>query len=567
MSRFLEFGHSSRPVVVKNAICTEAVLNSELLLYHYHLKSYVANFEAHFRARNPSPSKCNIKCPILSSRLLSDQLANLMWLFIYYNRRHKTASLNISNMHMAKFSSYHISKQDYHEAASTLSLIQRFYDIDIKKLLAEGSAIFEPNTAYVKSNNVSRLGCADIIYLGMAAIVQGWVSDGMHWIKQLDHIYSHVIFKLPLLANLLKSVKSHSHATGNMASTEIAYEKVNFKLPVAFKNFKNGEHRTLDQSSIRNTREVCGDNYVSLCRGDIPPWKQNTAVLNRALMCRYTISSSPYLTLGPFHSEEMNKELPISLFHNFLSGKEIRHFLNLGAEGERSQILEELQSRGKYETPLLFRNSYQKTFDEIKYSNFEIEPHADIINTSQKIRKDSFLRYQTYPLFPSGTITDQLVYRVTKRIEAATGLTVDGPLASEGYTVVNYVPGGLYRTHTDAFGDDVKHFDFNLNGQNMHSFVSGDRLATFLLYLKTPYLRGSTSFPLLGINIHVNPGTAIFWTNLYNTGRINRMSAHAGCPIVSGSKCIANKWILYNANFKKFPCKVENISSKNNFSM
>ena len=65
-----------------------------------------------------------------------------------------------------------------------------------------------------------------------------------------------------------------------------------------------------------------------------------------------------------------------------------------------------------------------------------------------------------------------------------------------------------------------------------------------------------TTFPLLGIKAEAKKGSAIFWINLVPYGKTNKLTYHGGCPVLVGSKWITNKWIYYNNQFSKFPCKL-----------
>ena len=215
------------------------------------------------------------------------------------------------------------------------------------------------------------------------------------------------------------------------------------------------------------------------------------------------------------------------------------HILKLGDGGDISKLY---GPGRKIETSLLFRNSYTKWLSDITYHDLEIIYHEDQRNQLHDLFLSNNVSAKRTFSRPFGIITDSLVYKITKRIEFATGLLVEGKLASENYQIVNYVPGGLYRTHNDAVGIDD---------------IVSNRLVTFMLSVSSPYFGGATSFPLLGVKCDSTPKSAIFWTNLHNDGTFNPMSAHAGCPTAVGLKWISNKWIQYNENFKTVPCRID----------
>lgn len=77
----------------------------------------------------------------------------------------------------------------------------------------------------------------------------------------------------------------------------------------------------------------------------------------------------------------------------------------------------------------------------------------------------------------------------------------------------------------------------------------GMRLATFMLYLADVDKGGNTAFPNLGISVHPSKGDAIFWHNLdMQDFAGNPATLHGACPVVSGSKWVANKWIHEGGN-------------------
>ena len=69
---------------------------------------------------------------------------------------------------------------------------------------------------------------------------------------------------------------------------------------------------------------------------------------------------------------------------------------------------------------------------------------------------------------------------------------------------------------------------------------------------------GATVFPYLKLRINVQKGSAAFWHNLKPSGQGDYLTRHAGCPVLLGSKWVANKWIHEHGQEFRRPCPPEN---------
>jgi len=127
---------------------------------------------------------------------------------------------------------------------------------------------------------------------------------------------------------------------------------------------------------------------------------------------------------------------------------------------------------------------------------------------------------------------DLVVEAVRARISAAIRLPL--PLF-EPSQVLHYRPGQEFKPHHD-------YFDPQLQG-HAEELKSGQRIATFLVYLNDDYIGGETAFPRAGVNFRGKGGDALFLANVERTGRPDPSSLHSGTPPISGEKWIFSQWV------------------------
>ena len=86
--------------------------------------------------------------------------------------------------------------------------------------------------------------------------------------------------------------------------------------------------------------------------------------------------------------------------------------------------------------------------------------------------------------------------------------------------------------------------------------VGGPRIMTFMIYLASIDVGGSTLFPQAGISVKPEMGSALFWFNMGPQNNYDSRIRHMGCPVLHGNKWIANKWIKWLANYRNYPCHI-----------
>ena len=147
------------------------------------------------------------------------------------------------------------------------------------------------------------------------------------------------------------------------------------------------------------------------------------------------------------------------------------------------------------------------------------------------------------------------LFKLSKRLELATGMSVTGKYSSTEYQITNYGLGGLCETHYDPHGylEGVK-FPPHPAFQRYHKW--GDTVATLMGWLRDVDAGGATGFASPGNEVLVWPrrGSVAFWYDLDRKGHRDTRLLHGGCPIVKGSKWIMNKWIQYYDQIFTHPC-------------
>jgi prolyl 4-hydroxylase len=123
------------------------------------------------------------------------------------------------------------------------------------------------------------------------------------------------------------------------------------------------------------------------------------------------------------------------------------------------------------------------------------------------------------------------------RIEARLAALANWPIErSEGLQILRYGPDGEYKPHFDWM-------DPALPGLRKYLAHGGQRLATFVLYLSDVESGGGTAFPAVGLEVKPRKGGAVFFLNTDSQHVPDQLTLHAGNPIITGVKFVANKWL------------------------
>ena len=129
-----------------------------------------------------------------------------------------------------------------------------------------------------------------------------------------------------------------------------------------------------------------------------------------------------------------------------------------------------------------------------------------------------------------------LVAAIRQRFQLLTGVAFRGHLLEhENLQLVNYGVAGSLRLH-----NDISPFRFTA------------RLATFMVYLTSPH-GGPTVFPVQGVTEEALAGDALLWYGMKADGLKDSRSLHLACPVVAGSKWVANMGVNLDQGWEGGP--------------
>lgn len=124
---------------------------------------------------------------------------------------------------------------------------------------------------------------------------------------------------------------------------------------------------------------------------------------------------------------------------------------------------------------------------------------------------------------------NSLVSDVERKISVVAGCPVSH---LENLQLTRYGPGGFYVPHNDFF-------EFSNPAASQILKRGGQRVATFVIYLNTPLMGGTTDFPRLGVEVQPEEGKALFFTY----PNMDRTLFHGGSKVVAGEKWILVTWV------------------------
>ncbi|XP_068735828.1 prolyl 4-hydroxylase subunit alpha-1-like isoform X1 [Montipora capricornis] len=393
-------------------------------------------------------------------------------------------------------------KEDYDGAIAALLRLQDTYQL-------QPSAFTQGKLSSLVSS--PKMTVSEVYDIGRHAYINSDMFYTKSWMeetltlhnKQDNHkdvglfdIYDHLSFSEYKRGNFLKALTyslrmveldpTHERAQGNVAyfGEEVKMYK---------KTGRRGDTGIITDTTVKPRNERNNwhqtssfQNYERLCRGEV----RNLTKWEESKMRCWYYSDPPRLKIKPVKVERVFVKPEIIIFRGILTDSEMNTIKELAA-------------------PRLRRATIQHPVTgNLEYANY-------------RISKSGWLKDSDH----------ELIRRVSLRIEDVSGLTMD---TAEELQIVNYGIAGHYEPHYDFARDHEDKFS---------SLGTGNRIATFLAYMSNVEAGGGTVFTQVGTTLFPSKGDAAFWWNLKRSGAGDESTRHAGCPVLVGSKWVANKWI------------------------
>ncbi|XP_014213956.1 prolyl 4-hydroxylase subunit alpha-1 [Copidosoma floridanum] len=331
--------------------------------------------------------------------------------------------------------------------------------------------------------------------------------DILEYLAFSTYMQGNVVRALSMTNELLDLVPTHQRALGNRVYYQ---EEIQKKTNESRK--KRGEdgtddtpspHYSVQEKKMKSVSEMTErERYEMLCRGEL----SLSADEQKELKCRYVDRGIAFLKLARLKEEEVYLDPRIVIYHDVISDEEIETIKRMA------------QPRFKRATVQNYKTG------ELEIANY-------------RISKSAWLQEHEH----------KHVRAVSQRVEDMTSMTID---TAEELQVVNYGIGGHYEPHFDFARREEKNA--------FKSLGTGNRIATVLFYMSDVEQGGGTVFTKINISLWPRKGSAAFWYNLKPNGEGDYRTRHAACPVLTGTKWVANKWLHERGQEFHRPCTLEN---------
>jgi len=400
-------------------------------------------------------------------------------------------------------------ESDLHGAAQALIRLQDVYELDISAL-AEGKI--------GRRQTRARLSAQDCLFMGKHCYNGGVLSRSIEWFEEAWMLAGEeensTVSQDQVKQFLDHAAKEHDErvlkgeSSGNLFPRPVYEEPPQEQRSNMLRSRRKMVARNVsDLSRMDQTDDAF--NFAALCRGE----EMRAQALISSLSCWFDSRNEPWLMLQPVRVELVHRQPDIWLFHDVISGWELKDIMETAKPHlARSQVM--AGERGG----------------------------ASAISTT-RTSKTGWLGDDAHPTVRS----------LGKRIGLITGLATDTDKDdAELLQVANYMNGGHYNPHHDYVMKEKA--PDHLIYLPESSLYIGDRVATWMFYMSDVGEGGRTVFPRVGAGVQPKAGSAVFWYNVRPNGKADTLTLHGACPVLYGTKWVANKWIREGAQIWRRPC-------------
>ncbi|KAM7294886.1 prolyl 4-hydroxylase subunit alpha-1-like [Ixodes scapularis] len=462
--------------------------------------------------------------------------------------------------------------EDFRGLAASLVRLQNTYDLDISEL-AKGHLRTEVPQSRTISGRLP-LSARDCLNISQVALDQGFYDRAVEWVEQAVRTAAgegNVTTSKQELDTFHETVVKEHDENLDTTQETTAWEGFfwqTYGVPVRDRMKRSKEYKAeLFQEDPQEYQD--SQNYKRLCRGE----QLRTLKMDSQLRCRYYKGQDGFFKLQPIKLEEFNLKPYIVVLHDVIQDRDLEDLIafakpRLMISKTYSDDMELSPIRTSSNTWLFEQNATiasrlnryltallgMGTSD----SNFEAEPYqlANYGTGGHYLPHHDYL----YDVYEDSDENATIASRLNRYLTALLGMgTSDSNFEAEPYQLANYGTGGHYLPHHDYLYDVYEDSDETDDFSRLPSY--GDRLATLMIYMSDVEEGGATVFPKLGVRLTPKKGDAAFWWNLKTSGAVEKLTLHAGCPVLYGNKWIANKWFRSYGNVFRLPCSTDRYAS------
>lgn len=188
------------------------------------------------------------------------------------------------------------------------------------------------------------------------------------------------------------------------------------------------------------------------------------------------------------------------------------------------------QNNDPYEHPYILKNflSPKKCKEIILYAE------SKLVDSETVGGKNDSVRNSQQCWIPK---THSLAKPLFEKVSAIYNIPFEN---GEDLQVVRYLPGQFFKEHHDSCCDGT---------EKCKEFITkgGQRIVTVLIYLNNEFEEGHTFFRKLNLRLKPPTGDAIvFFPLAKDSNKCHPLALHAGMPVTSGTKWVANLWFREN---------------------